>query len=152
MSYNLKLFKEAIDHCRWKKVLEPILQQINISDYENQTFEEIFSKIYNICKPIYGLGRLVIYDITSAICRVNKINIDKVFIVGNGPKKACIILGIKPKLYKINNYIKIHYVEIDEILNALIIRREILDYSIKVCKNGDILETFICNWQKMHLT
>jgi hypothetical protein len=43
------IFQEAISHCRWKKALHNILQGINISIYNNKTFEEIIIAIYNIC-------------------------------------------------------------------------------------------------------
>ena len=79
-SYN-NIFQEAISHCRWKKVLHNILKDINISVYKNKTFEEIITEVYNICKNIDGIGMLAIYDITSAICRHNKVNIDKVYII-----------------------------------------------------------------------
>ena len=73
------IFQEAISHCRWKKVLHNILKDINISVYKNKTFEEIITEVYNICKNIDGIGMLATYDITSAICRHYKVNIDKVY-------------------------------------------------------------------------
>jgi hypothetical protein len=79
------IFQEAIDHCRWKGVLHDLLKEINISSYENNTFEEIIVDIANMLEPIKGLGPLTRYDITSALCRYYKINIDNVYIIGNGP-------------------------------------------------------------------
>ena len=81
-NHSTNIFQEAINHCRWKKALHYVLKQINIVNYENKTFEEIILEIYNICDNIEGVGMLSIYDITAAICRYNKINIDKVYIIG----------------------------------------------------------------------
>ena len=60
---------------------------------------------------------LTIYDITSPICRYNKINIEKIYIIGKGPKRAIRLLDVKAKSQKIEN-IKLNYVEIPEILKA----------------------------------
>jgi hypothetical protein len=147
-SRSTNIFQEAIDHCRWKKALHTVLPQINIVDYENKTFEEIIFDVYNICDNVKGVGMLAIYDITSAICRYYKRNIDKVYIVGNGPKRAVNILNIKTKKYKINDKIKLNYVEIIDVINAFDIHTYVLDKNIRNTKNGDILETYICNWQK----
>jgi len=104
-NHSTNIFQEAIDHCRWKKALHSILIKINIVNYENKTFEEILFEIYNICNNVKGVGILTIYDITSAICRYYKINIDKVYIIGNGPKRAVKLLHIKIKKHKINDKI-----------------------------------------------
>lgn len=146
------LFYEAIAHCRWKKVLYNILKDIDISiknDYfQNKTFENIILEIYNICVNIKGLGMLTVYDITAAICRYYKINIDKVFIIGNGPKRAVKLLNIKTKHYKIDNKINLNYVDIDDIIKAFDENNFELNADIRNCKNGDTFESFICNWQK----
>lgn len=145
---STNIFQEAIDHCRWKKVLHSFLKKINIFDYENKTFEEIIFEIYNICENIKGIGMLTVYDITSAICRFYKINIDKVFIIGNGPKRAVKLLNITTKKHKINNKIKLNFVEIIDLINMFDTNCYVLDENIRNTKNGDILETYICNWQK----
>ena len=36
------IFQESIDHCRWKKKLYPIVDKINISNYKNKSFNDIF--------------------------------------------------------------------------------------------------------------
>lgn len=146
-NHSTNIFQEAINHCRWKKALHSVLKNINIVNYENNTFEEIIFKIYNICHNVKGVGMLTIYDITSAICRYYNINIDKVYIIGNGPKRAVKILNIKIKKHKINN-INLNFVDIVDVINAFDINNYILDENIRNSKNGDILETYICNWQK----
>ncbi len=142
------IFQEAISHCRWKKTLYSVLKKINIVDYENKTFEEIISEIYNFCDDVKGVGMLTIYDITSAICRYYKINIYKVYIIGSGPKRALKFLNLKTKTHKINDNIKLNFVEINDVINAFDINNYVLDESIRNTKNGDILETYICIWQK----
>jgi hypothetical protein len=145
---STNIYQEAINHCRWKKVLYQILKDINIQDYKNKTFEEIICQIYDICYKVNGIGMLTIYDITSAICRYYKINIEKVYVIGNGPKRAIKLLNISTKIQNINNKIKINYVNISDVINAFDKNNYELNENIKNNKNGDILESYICNWQK----
>jgi hypothetical protein len=145
---STNIFQEAIDHCRWKKSLHSILEKINIVYYENKTFEEIIFEIYNICNNVKGVGMLAIYDITSAICRYYNINIDKVYIIGNGPKRAVKLLNIKIKKHKINDKINLNFVDTMDVINAFDIFNYELNENIRNSKNGDIFETYICNWQK----
>ena len=145
---STNIFQEAIDHCRWKKALHSILEKINIVYYENKTFEEIIFEIYNICNNVKGVGMLANYDITSAICRYYNINIDKVYIIGNGPKRAVKLLNIKIKKHKINDKINLNFVDTMDVINAFDIFNYELNENIRNSKNGDIFETYICNWQK----
>ena len=145
---STNIFQEAIDHCRWKKALHSILEKINIVYYENKTFEEIIFEIYNICNNVKVVGMLAIYDITSAICRYYNINIDKVYIIGNGPKRAVKLLNIKIKKHKINDKINLNFVDTMDVINAFDIFNYELNENIRNSKNGDIFETYICNWQK----
>ena len=145
---STNIFQEAIDHCRWKKALHSILEKINIVYYENKTFEEIIFEIYNICNNVKGVGMIAIYDITSAICRYYNINIDKVYIIGNGPKRAVKLLNIKIKKHKINDKINLNFVDTMDVINAFDIFNYELNENIRNSKNGDIFETYICNWQK----
>lgn len=145
---STNIFQEAINHCRWKKALLSILKKINIVIYENKTFEEIIFEIYNICDNVKGVGILTIYEITSAICRYYKINIEKVYIIGNGPKRAVKLLNIKIKKHKITDKINLNFVDILDIINAFDINNYVLNENIRNSKNGDILETYICKWQK----
>ena len=147
-NHSTNIFQEAIDHCRWKKVLHSVLKKINIVDYENKTFEEIIFEIYNICDNVKGVGMLTIYDITSAICRYYTINIDKVYIIGNGPKRALKKLNIITKTHKINDKIRLKFIELIDVINAFDINNYELDENIRNTKNGDIMETYMCNWQK----
>ena len=143
------LFQEAICHCRHKKKLLHFLKDINIRTYENKTFEEIIIDINNKCVHIKGLGLLTIYDITIAICNYYKVIIDKVYIIGGGPKRAIKLLKIKTQKHIISDKLKINYTNIHTIINAFDENNfEIKNINIRNNKNGDILETYICDWQK----
>jgi hypothetical protein len=151
MCYNSKndIFEEAINHCRWKKILkEEVLKKINISEYKNNTFEEIINKIYLICSNVTGIGMLSTYDITSGICRYYNINIDKVYIIGKGPKRAIKLLNLKTKKHVINDKLKLNYVDIHDIINGFNVNGFTLDSNVRNSTNGDIFESYICNWQK----
>ena len=49
------IFKEAIDHCRWKKVLrnnvlvKTEFQEHNLHQFTGKSFNEILLFVYNIC-------------------------------------------------------------------------------------------------------
>jgi len=145
---STNIFQEAIGHCRWKNALHYVLAKINIVDYKNKTFEEIIVDVYNICNSVKGVGMLAIYDISSGICRYYNKNIDKVYIVGNGPKRAVKILNIKTKTYNFNDKIKLNYVEINDVVDAFDMNNYVVDENIRNTQNGDILESYICYWQK----
>ena len=147
------LFKEALDHIRnrWKNSLELYLQKINIKDYDNMTFEEIYSKIRKDCDKIYGLGKLTAYDISSSICREKNLTISNIYLSGNGPRNAIKKLGIKVKYQKIDNF-RLPYVTIDSVINSL--KDKQFDYDKElvnevISKNdGDSFESYLCIWQK----
>lgn len=147
------IFQEAIDHCRWKSVLrnnvltKTELQEHNLHQFTGKSFDEILVWVYNICDNIEGIGMLTIYDITSAICRYNKINIDRIYIIGKGPKRAIRLLNIKSKTHKIEN-VTLKFVDIPEILNAFNENNYEINLQIKNSNNGDDFESYICNWQK----
>jgi len=147
------IFQEAIDHCRWKKVLrnnvlvKTEFQEHNLHQFTGKSFNEILLFVYNICDKVEGIGMLTIYDITSAICRYNKINIEKIYIIGKGPKRAIRLLDIKAKSQK-REKITINYVEIPEILKAFQEKNYEINLQIKNSNNGDDFESYICNWQK----
>ena len=152
-SSKKNIFQEAIDHCRWKKVLrnnvlvKTEFQEHNLHQFTGKSFNEILLFVYNICDKVEGIGMLTIYDITSAICRYNKINIEKIYIIGKGPKRAIRLLDIKAKSQKIEN-ITLNYVEIPEIIKAFQEKNYEINLQIKNSNNGDDFESYICNWQK----
>lgn len=148
-SSNEYIFQEALKHTRHETKLRPLLEDIKIEHYENKNFEEIICMIHDICKNINQIGPLMVYDISSALCRHYGIIIDKVYIIGGGPKKAIKLLNIKPKLHKINKNIKVHhYVTIDELIMAFDNSIYELNETMRNNRNGDDWESFICNWEK----
>jgi len=150
---TLKIYEDAINHCRWKKVLRNVIktelmfQEHYLHQLKGKSFDEILLFVYDTCCKVKGIGMLIIYDITSAICRYNKINIERVYVVGNGPKRAINLLDIKTKSQKFGK-VTLKYVEILEILKAFQEKKYEIDLQIKNSNNGDDFETYICNWQK----
>ena len=143
------IFQEAINHTRHETKLRPLLKDIDIKYYQNKNFEEIICMIHDICKNINQIGPLMVYDISSALCRHYGIIIDNVYIIGGGPKKAIKLLNINPKLHKINKNIKVHhYVTIDELITAFDNSIYELNETMRNNRNGDDWETFICKWAK----
>lgn len=155
--YNIKnknnksiIFKDALNHCRWKKRLKTVLKDINISEYKNKTFKQIFCKIHKICSNYKQIGILTVYDLTSGLCNYYNINIKRVYIIGGGPQRAIKLLKLEDKVKKhnINKKIKLKYVNINDIIKAFNKNSYKLDKNIKNSKDGDEFESYICNWQK----
>ena len=57
-------------------------------------------------------------------------------------------LNVKPKTHKINDNIKIRYATVTDIITAFDSNGFELSEHVRNSKNGDILESYICNWQK----
>jgi len=145
MCSNSGIYDEALSHCRWKTVLKKNKHKIKINHFKNMKFEEIMVKVHSIFKNIKGIGMLSMYDISAGICRYYNVNIDKVYIIGNGPKRAIKILKLKKKKYKIQNKFNLHYVEKKDIDKAF----KKLNLKIpRYLKTGDDYESYICMWQK----
>ena len=115
---NNCIYDEALSHCRWKTVLKKNKHKIKLKNFKNKNFEEIIIKVYTIFKNIKGIGMLSMYDISAGICRHYNIKIDKVYIIGNGPKRAIKILNLKKKKHNIQKKFNLYYVEKKEINNA----------------------------------
>ena len=147
------IFEEAVSHCRWKTVLRKNvlihkeLQEPNLNQFASKSFDEIILWVYNTFNHIYGIGMLVIYDLAAGICRYNGINIDKIYIIGNGPIRAIRLLNIKAKTQKIG-CLTLKYVEIPEILKVFNEKNYLMPSHIRNSNNGDDFESYICNWQK----
>lgn len=132
-------FQEAINHCRHKNIIKKIISELNIEEYKNKSFEDIYIIINNKYGNIDQIGQLAIYDLTSGICKFYNILIDKIYIVGNGPKRAIKLLNIKPKIDKKLN---IKYIEIKDIIDKK------LNIDVNNLEDGDAIESFLCVWQK----
>jgi hypothetical protein len=147
MTLITRIYRDAISHCRWKSSLMTVLTSIQIEEYKNQTFETIFESIGNICDGVKGVGLLTIYDIVSAICVNHTITINRVYIIGGGPKRAITLLNMKTSVHKIGKY-RLKYVSSSDIINAFAKHGYALDDDMKTEINGDVFETYICVWQK----
>ena len=144
---STRRFEEAERHCRWKGALRNVLKEINIAEYKDKPFEEIIAAVYSICRPIKGLGPLTMYDITAEICRYHRIHIERVYIIGGGPRRAVKLLGITTKTHNIGG-LRLKYADITEVIRGFDVNGYELDASIRKSMNGDLLESYICNWQK----
>ena len=130
------LYHEAMCHCRHKTILKKFLNKIDIHKYKKTSFEDIFLDVQNLNDTRGSIGSLTIYDIASDIFRYHGNMIDKVYIVGGGPKRAVKLLGLKTRT---NPIIRLKYVSIDDIVCKL---------KLDKTDDGYLLETFICIWQK----
>jgi len=129
------LFYEARSHCRHKSILDLFLKTIDIESFKNNSFEEIFLQIKS--KSIKGsIGNLTIYDIASDITRYHGKYINKVYIIGSGPLRAIKLSGIKKQL---DSTLKLHFVSCMDVCTK---------FSLPPTCDGDLLETFLCQWQK----
>ena len=134
-SFKNELFLEARCHCRSKGNLELFLKELNLDTFKNKSFEQIFLEIQNMERP-QGIGPLTIYDIASDIFRTNGGQINKVYIIGGGPDRAIKILGLKKHRDKT---IGQDFVTCEEVVKAC---------NLDPTTDGDLLETYICQWQK----
>ena len=147
------IFEEAIGHCRHKyKLIKLIKENIDIDKFKNNNFEEIILIISKMCKNIDQLGNLSIYDLSSCICRHHNIPIEKIYIIGGGPRNAINkILKIKKTLHKFNKDFKLHYVEIDNVIKRFDEKKYKLSDEMRKSRNGDKWETFLCEWSKTQM-
>ena len=130
-----ELFFEALKHCRHKTILNNFISSINVECFKNKSFEEIFLQI-SLGKVKGSIGVLSVYDIASDIFRYHGGIINKVYIIGRGPKRAIKLLGIKKKL---DTTVGLYFVEIEQVTSKLNLTGVI---------DGDLVETYICQWQK----
>jgi len=149
MSCNRRgeIFEEAINHCRWKKNLKEVLGSIRLTEYKEKNFKEIFTHFYKVCQEIDGIGMLTVYDIASGICNHYNIPIDKIYIVGNGPKRAIKILDMKLKEDIING-VKLKYTTIEDVHIAFKKKDDIVPKEIIESQDCNKYESFLCQWQK----
>ena len=133
--YNF--FQEAIKHSRRENVMKEFLLSLDINNFRNYNFDEIFWYIWR--KRPTGISKLGVYDITSKIYKHfgGKINI--IYLVGNGPINNIKKLGLNNKIKKrkIKNLV-LKYIEISDVLS--IIKNK---YNGDI-EDGDSIESFLC--------
>jgi len=145
---RLTIFQEAIDHCRWKTILQrEILGQINLPEYTGKTFQEILFAIWTLCEPTKGVGLLTIYDIAAAIAKHHRVHIAHVYIIGGGPRRFVKLFGITPAIEKIGT-LRMKFITIDQVKQAHIDHGHELEAYLHNCADGDEYESYICNMQK----
>jgi hypothetical protein len=133
--YKHVLFHEARCHCRSKNNLDLFLKELDLDSFKNKSFEQIFLEIQNM-KRRQGIGPLTIYDIASDIFRHDGGEINKVYIIGDGPRRAIKLLGLAKRRDKT---IGQDFVTCEEVIRAC---------NLDPTTDGDLLETYICQWQK----
>lgn len=143
-------YGEVVRHNRRKTRMIQTIKNINIQNYKDLSFKQIYTKVSDLCKSNEGYGKLAAYDITSAICKYHHVTIDKIFINGSGPELASIILQLKPKKMKINGNTLL-YIEIKDVLEAF--KKNKIKYAkqLENSNDGDLFETYLCIWQKIHI-
>jgi len=133
------IFHEAIAHSRKGTELKELLAREfkDLRPYSGLSFYDIFQRVSTLCT----LGPLHVYDITAAICRCHRVHIDKIYIVGNGPKIAAGLLHLKTEEDAKDK--RLRYIEIPDTIRAL------TNHNIPVLHstNGDEYETYLCKWQ-----
>ena len=122
----------------------------DMQKYSGLSFQDIYIMVHTDVlqlnkQGIKGIGVLGKYDIASAICRYHHINIDKIYIVGGGPKNALCKLNLTSKTHKLSSSISLPYVTIDEVKKSL---QQLGQPLLESC-NGDDYESHLCKWQKM---
>ena len=136
LSCKKVLFWEARCHCRHKTILDAFLNNLDLNNLKNKSFEQIFLELKNIPRNKGSIGNLTLYDIASDIVRHNGGEVKKVYIIGSGPKRAIKILGIKKQLDPVT---RLHFVSCEDVTRAC---------NLEQTTDGDLLETYICQWQK----
>lgn len=139
-----EFFAEALRHCRHKTKLFNFLQTIQLSDFANKTLVQIFTEVLRRIGEVHGLGPLAAYDITAAICRHYQVHIAKVYLVGDGPKRAIALLGMNKK---IDPSLQLYYVDIQEVVIAFDKKGYKLEDQYRTTQDGDLIESYLCCWQ-----
>ena len=139
ITFKKNIFYEAKSHCRHKSILDLFLKQLDLESFKNKSFEEIFIEIKKFKQEKVrkgSIGNLTIYDIASDITRYHGNIIEKVYIIGSGPKRAIKLLDIKKHFDKITH---LYYVNCQDV---------VIKCKLEYTNDGDLLETYICQWQK----
>ena len=145
-SKSPSVFQEAINHSRAPQhLLLRMIDELNRSSYEGKTFEHVLTSVTQRTDGLQGFGPLTFYDIASGISRWNAIDIQRVYIMGPGPKNAAKLLNLRLKTFRVESR-TFKYAECKDVVDALQKRNVVVPDNI--LKNGDALETFLCKWQK----
>ena len=152
MSSGLAPFSSAIAHSRRKTMLKELVKDIDFAAFTQTTFGEVYAEVDTRYGSTEGIGRLTVYDIAVAVCRNNGVPIQKVYLLGNGPRRAAKKLYLTPyhtKYETVKNGKRLPYIEVDEAIDALQVHGCKVDIGNESPHFvGDAVESFLCNWQK----
>lgn len=143
-------FPAAFRHKRgWGKELTAFLEGtkfINLLESiegGSTTFTELYTALYSM--RIRGLGRLLLYDIATQICRDNGISEERIYLLGNGPRKAAKLLRVPIETARFKGCI-LPYTTITHVLHAFDSVGHDVPISLRNSKNGDDFESYLCKW------
>jgi hypothetical protein len=146
-NYN-DFFRECLWHGRHRSEIKTLLQIIYAcrDTYRLEHNLTTFDQVYQFVSTQYGtkprVGPLFKYDVTTQLCRYYGIIIDKVYIVGSGPKKNAFRLNLTLKTNPITD---LSYAEASEVINKLGVGY--IDKAFGTLSDkfiGDDLETILC--------
>ena len=153
---DTSMFQEALNHNAYGNERRKIMKEMaiylktHLEDFYAETFNEIYTKVYDHCIKIKGIGKLSCYDFTNAICKYYGVPINIVFIIKKrGPYNAAIALGLENqiKTETIRKNLKFQYLEIDVAIQGLRNQRLKINSDIT---DGDIIESCMCKWHHHH--
>ena len=162
MSDNINInsidWNETLRHSRHKKNVNIFINKYNPNyvkeKYSNKTFEEIYTKIYKRSNKYKGVGKLSVYDITSAICKFVKTPIKQIILAGPGPIRAIKKLDLENKTkytsIRLNDGTYLKCISIKYVENALKETNYKIEKptdSVSLLFIGDHFESEICKWQ-----
>ena len=143
-------FPDAFHHKRgWGKELTAFLEGsefINLLDSikgTSTTFTDLYATLYGM--RARGLGRLLLYDIATQICRDNGISEERIYLLGNGPRKAATLLRVPIETVRIKGCTLV-YTTIPHVLHAFDLIGHDVPISLRNSKNGDDFESYLCKW------
>lgn len=145
---HTRMFRQAISHCRHKTTLKGVLAKVNLKEFSScSTFEDVFTKVEQICAPVYGIGTLSMYDISTDIARMYGLQPSLIYCIGSGPRQALKILNIHPST-KMLGSLSVQATTINDIQEAFKKKEWSIPESVQNSTNPDDWETFLCCWQK----
>ena len=141
-----KRFAEAFGHKRrWGKELCAFLESLNGINFHGMGVAELYATLYSM-RP-RGIGQLLVYDIAIQICRENGISEERVYLFGNGPRRAAALLHLPIETIRVKGCV-LMYTTIPHVLAAFDSIGHVVPSDLRNSNNGDHYESYLCLWQK----
>jgi len=144
-------FPDAYGHKRgWGKELTAFLESSEFNALletlksQHIQFTDLYTRLYRI-RP-HGIGKLLIYDIATQICRENGIYDERIYLFGNGPQNAAKLLNLPVESVMVKGC-SLRYTTIPHVLEAFDSIGHIVPETLRHSKNGDDYESYLCIWQ-----